>query len=59
MIPLILCYLKIELSVEFLGPMTPQFSKPDPQSPSFQTRLMPLIAHVLVMVNIYWLLIFL
>src|SRR6218665_1820032 len=35
-----LCY--VPPSVELLGPTTPQFSNPDPQSPSFQARLTPL-----------------
>jgi len=32
-------------SVELLGPMTPQFSNPDPRpTPHFQTRLTPMYA---------------
>jgi len=46
MILSVLCY--APPAVEQLGPTIPQFSNPDPRSPSFQSRLTPLMAQAQV-----------
>jgi len=39
----------VSTSVELLGPMSPQFSNPDTQSPRFKIRLTPLHVSVFLL----------